>query len=79
MWLARASVATKKCQRTSHVTRDGSNMLAIPATWEAAAWGLHDTQVEVREDLQEPVRSFYHVNLRDRTQAMGFGASAFTG
>lgn len=81
MWLARASVATKECQRTSQVTRDGNNMLAIPATWEAAAGGLQvpDIQVEVREDLQEPVRSFYHVSLRDRTQAMGLGASAFTG
>ena len=81
MWLARASVATKKCQRTSQVTRDGSNMLVISATWEAAAGGLqvHDTHMKVREDLQEPVRSFYHVSLRDRTQAMGLGASAFTG
>lgn len=80
MWLARASVATKKCQRTSQVTRDGGNMLATPATWEDAAGGLQirDTQVEVREHLQEPVLSFYHVSLRDRTQAMGLGAIAFT-
>lgn len=79
--MAGASVATKKCQRTSQVIGDGSNMLAIPATWEAAAWGLQvcDTQVEVREDLQEPVGSFYHVSLGDRAQAMGLGASAFTG
>lgn len=73
-------MATKRCQRTSQITRDGGNMLAIPATWEAAARGLQvqDIQVEVREHVQEPVGSFYHVSLRDRTQAMGLGASAFT-
>lgn len=55
-------------------------MLAIPETWETAAGGLQvrDTQVEVREHLQEPVLSFYHVSLRDRIQAMGLGISAFT-